>query len=117
MRGKLGGLFSPDISELEKFIPEDSTNFSIFVQALVGPIEGKGEESFDFTICTSEWLKDKYSGEIVFLRNLILVDHFDFKKIKERVEDLVRSLSGKDWNDFAIQLSRYGHWEFENYRQ
>lgn len=116
MIGKIKGIHSPDTSELESFHPDNADNFSILIQVLVGTDENEGGESFDFIVCTSDWLKEKYRGEIAFLRNLILVDQFNYEDIKNRIEKLVQSISGNDWNDYAVKLSRYGAWEFEDYR-
>jgi hypothetical protein len=109
------GIHSPDC-DLKTYIPDDLEDFSIFVQVFFGPKDAEGCESFDFTICTSKWLQKKYGGEAAFLRNLVLVSNFNYDLLVDKFKKLAASMSGKDWNEIGTKLSRFGRWEFEDYR-
>ena len=53
MRAQLKSLdLDPDPATL----PGDSAEFALLARMLVGPADGSGEESFDITVCTPEWL-------------------------------------------------------------
>lgn len=53
MRAVLRGFqLDPDPATL----PSDPAEFFRLAQLLVGPADGPGEESFDVTVCTPEWL-------------------------------------------------------------
>jgi hypothetical protein len=55
-------LLSPD----PRTLPGDPAEFAFGVQLLVGPADGPGEESFDLTVCSPEWLAGRCrSGELV----------------------------------------------------
>jgi hypothetical protein len=54
MRAVLRGFCSSDIEQLDGHRPDDPECFQIHVTAFIGPAEGRGEEMFDFTVCTAE---------------------------------------------------------------
>ena len=118
MRAAIREFFSPDVSGLEGWIPPDPTCFGILLQVFIGPLGGQGYESFDFVVCTPEWLRRKYGDDgVILCRHYILVFEFNLKRIAARIESLVASVEGGDWNEIASKLARYGHWEFEDYTE
>ncbi|WP_366097976.1 Imm8 family immunity protein [uncultured Bartonella sp.] len=56
MRAILKRLYSPDIYNLESYIPPEEENFCFLLQAMIGPLGGDGEESFDIEVFTPMWL-------------------------------------------------------------
>lgn len=48
-------ILSPD----PKTLAEDPASFVFGVQMLVGPADGPGEESFELTVCSPEWLAER----------------------------------------------------------
>lgn len=58
----------PDPSTL----PADAAAFSLHVRMIVGPSDSPGEESFDVTVCTPEWLAEacRKAGGIYNARHL-----------------------------------------------
>jgi hypothetical protein len=63
-------------------LPEDPAAFSLLARLIVGPVDGQGEESFDITVCTPEWLAEacRTVGGIYDARHHIVVNHDDFDK-------------------------------------
>ena len=49
MRAKLKGLHSPDIDNLENW-SSGKKPFGFLLQAMIGPGDGPGEESFNLTV-------------------------------------------------------------------
>jgi Immunity protein 8 len=55
-------LLSPD----PRTLSGDPASFAFGVQLLIGPAGGLGEESFELTVCSPEWLAERCkSGEPV----------------------------------------------------
>ncbi len=116
MRAAIRRLHSPDVHDLEAWTPADEGCFGFLVQAIVGPRDGAGEESFDFTVCSPEWLAQMHGRDAAVLgRHHILLFAFDFGKVRDRIESVVNSAEGRDWREVANQIARHGKWEFEDY--
>jgi hypothetical protein len=52
---ELKRLYSPDVQDLRTWVP-GSREFGILVQILAGSEGSHGEESFDITLCTPDWI-------------------------------------------------------------
>lgn len=117
MRAVIRRFHSPDADDLETWAPPDPECFGLLVQALVGPLDGEGEESFDFIVCNPEWLRRKGGSDAAVLgRHHLLLFEYDFEKIREAIESVVCSAEGQDWREVAMLIARHGRWEFEDYR-
>ena len=117
MRAELKTLYSLDVPDLEAWQPEDPECFALNVRAIIGPEGSEGEESFDVTICTAAWLAQEPPPKgFEFLHSRILVERWQYETVKRALGDLCVHTSGKNWIDIANRLSRYMHWEFDDYR-
>ena len=115
MKASLRYLHSPDLSDLEHAAPPDPENFCILLQAMIGPEDGKGEESFDFLLCTPKWLMDDLGAKAhLWGRHYLLVPRYDFASILKAVTTLCSDVEAPDWKSTAAIISRYGKWEFED---
>ncbi|HVK37691.1 MAG TPA: immunity 8 family protein [Candidatus Kapabacteria bacterium] len=116
MNARFVHLFSMDGDDLSGYVPTDSRNFCLAMRLIAGPAGGEGEESFDFRVCTPDWLSASLtSGEIRLLRHILLVDEYNYSKTYRFVSDFVESCTGEGWDVIAEKLSRLGYWEFEDY--
>ena len=113
IRAELKRLYSTHIVDLENFRPNGPFGFS--VQAIVGPAGGKGEESFDFTLCTPEWLASHMSASIAPGRHFLFVNNFNYSALENYVRDFCYSCEGASWHAVAEKVGRLGKWEFEDY--
>ena len=117
MKPVVKSIFSSDIDDLINFIPDKDNNFCIQVRAIVGPDNGEGEESVDFEICTPLWLKQKYGPDNVITgSDKLIVFRYDYKSIKAKITRLLESCEGDTWENCGNQMSKFGLWEFENYK-
>ena len=117
MRAKIRSILSLDVDHLASWIPA-SEKWSLGLRMMVGPDGRPGEEAFDLTICSLPWLADRVRAEgLVDGRHLLVVDAFNWPVISAFVEERVRQASGATWADVALKLSRFGHWEFEDYEE
>lgn len=116
MNATIRRFHSPDVSDLNSWTPPDPTCFGFLLQVLVGPQDAEGEESFDFVVCTPDWLRERRGEQAVVLgRHHILLFEYDFERIKKALTEIVGKASGESWPDVASKIARYGRWEFEDY--
>lgn len=110
-------LHSPDVVNLETFLPADPNCFSFLLQAMFGPEGSEGEESFDILVCTPGWLASEVARKgLVDGRHHLVVDNFDLAQIRSFLVVYARNCASKTWPEAATKLSRLGKWEFEDYR-
>jgi hypothetical protein len=115
MQAEIRYLHTPDIDPAT-FTPDDPERFAFLVQMIAGPAGEKGEESFDFEVCTPGWLHERASREgPVNGRHHLIIDTFNWPALRSYFQQLVTRCQGQDWHEIAAKLSRYGHWEFEDY--
>lgn len=119
MRAALRRLHSPDSPEgIEHYAPADPSDFSILVQALVGPAGSEGEESFNFLVMSPAALAREITSRdgYAFLRHRLVLNEWNRVTVEQAISDLVRRTEGADWHEIGVKLSRFGAWEFEDYR-
>ncbi|HEY4062999.1 MAG TPA: immunity 8 family protein [Puia sp.] len=118
MVSEVKSMISPDILDFNAYFPDDCKSFSFLIQVMVGPKGENSSESFAMEVCTPNWLNDhREEYESVIGKGKLIVFKFDLPNILSRIEKIFDGCTGKDWNEIAINLSRYGHWEFENYQE
>lgn len=108
--------YSPDApaADLSTWSPPTG-EFGVLIQSFVG-IEGdRGEESFEFRICTPGWLSHRLQqAPYVLGHHHIIVSSWDFTVIESLLREIVRQSSADDWDGVVRKLSRYGRWEFQD---
>ncbi len=116
MRAKLKRLHSPDIQDLENWSPGDQY-FGFLLQAMIGPDDGDGEESFSLTVCTADWFRDHCMGHGIRLGSqTLLVVKYDYTSIKRFLERAAQRVEADNWRSLAQRLSWLGEWEFADYQ-
>ena len=109
-----------------EFQPEPSTlsgdpaEFSFVARLVIGPSDAPGEESFDVTVCTPEWLSaaSRRAGGIYDARHHVVVnlDEFNQRALREWLTSRVHDAEADNWPQFGQLLGRLGQWEFEDYQ-
>ena len=118
MNAELKRVHSPDIQDLEQFVPESPDKFGFLLQAMIGPKDMDGEESFDIEVCTPKWLEERYDLEdVVIGRHHLIVREYNYGRLVKAIENFISQCSGKNWNEVAEKVSRLGMWEFEDYTE
>lgn len=117
-RAELRDIDSIDLPNMEHAAPADPESFCIPVRAYVGPIGEAGEESFDMLVCTPRWLSEHpdVSGYL-FPRHYLIVWRYDYRLIRQAIEDLCSSAGEASWQVVAAHLGQYAYWEFEGYTE
>jgi hypothetical protein len=118
MHAKVRAFHSPDVPDLQAYVPPDPTSFGFLVQILVGPHDGKGEESFDVIVCTPGWLAQRYEHDrLVLLHAHVLVQEYRYEYIDRDLRARVETTSGATWTEIATKLARFAGWEFDGYQE
>ena len=100
-------------------LPGEAVKFAFAVRLILGPAEGPGEESFDLTVCSPEWLAARARQEgFIDGRHHVIVDAatFDQADLQRWLDQRVSSVEASTWPEVGLKLARIGHWEFEDYR-
>jgi hypothetical protein len=117
MQAVLKGLHSSDVADVEAYMPNEVDNFGFVLRAMIGPLDGEGEESFDIIICTPKWLLEKYGpSDILLGLHKLIVFKYDYRRVREFIEKFLMRCSGDTWEEVAQKVSLLGQWEFEGYR-
>lgn len=119
MRAELKGLDTADAEggELVGFCPEDAEHFALGVAASIGPAGEDGAELFQFEVCSPSWLASQSLPKgFAFQRHTLLLERWDPQLVERAIRDLCLRTEGEGWAQIAGKLSRYGLWEFEDYR-
>lgn len=112
-------LRSVDLQPEPASLPADAEEFWFLARVYAGPSDGPGEESFDVTVCSPEWLAARCrEGGVIDARHHLVVDveQFDQRALRSWLEARVRAVSGENWTQVGEKLGRLGFWEFEDYR-
>ncbi len=121
MHARLHLLDSPDLAPdtLDSYQPPVPDSFGILCRAEIGPDDSDGHEAFYVTVCSPRWLAWATMTEnakgFEFVRHRLAVDRWDPSLFRRAISDLCIHTSGESWPDVAVKLSRYLHWEFEDY--
>ncbi|MFD3444623.1 Imm8 family immunity protein [Microbacteriaceae bacterium 4G12] len=116
MRAVVSRVYSPDI-DLENYLPADPSYAGGFIQLLVSPSGGDGEESFGLMVCTPTWAATwiQEHGPIVG-RHWYFVLHWNTRVLLAELSRLVEAEEAPTWDELAMRIGRIGHWEFEDYK-
>jgi len=110
-------LHSPDVRDLGSYVPEDRRRFGFLVQLMAGPSDSEGEESFDFILCSPEWLAQELRpNDVLIGRHHLIVREYNYGAVLRFLEDYCKQCVGNTWEEVALQLGRLGKWEFEDYQ-
>jgi hypothetical protein len=118
MRSEVKSILAESDDFNKDFHPDDIYNFNFLLRILVGPKGENAQESFDIEVCSTKWIEENLNDDEVMLgRHTIIMKDYNFKSLKKRVFKLFDSKTGDNWRDIAKYLSRYAHWEFEDYKE
>lgn len=116
MKCELRRLHSPDVHALDQFAPVDPSEFGVLIQAMIGPVDGVGEEAFDFVACSPAWLRRRLEGQYRWGHGLLILREYDYELICSAIRKLCASIEGSSWQEIGAQLARVMLWEFDGYR-
>jgi Immunity protein 8 len=108
---------SPDIEDLEQYVPADPGNFGFALLLMVGPQGDKGEEQFQLHVVTPEWLERRYRADgPVVGRNMLIAFEYDWPRIERYLRRQVAGCTGESWTEVATKIGRFALWEFDDWQ-
>ena len=117
MRAALKRLHSPDVDDLEHYMPMDPAEFGFLVQMMVGPEDDRSEESFDFVVCSPKWLQHRLREEPLMGRHYLFIREYNYHRLVDFLRAYCRNCVAATWPEVASKLGRLGKWEFEDYSE
>ena len=100
--------------KLEDWRPEDKKLVRLFVTIDIGMKGVIGTNLFWLEICTAAFAKE--NGTKNKKPYVLIVDEFDWLKIKPMIVSRVRSCERNDWDSSVAELRKHFHWEYETKR-
>jgi hypothetical protein len=83
---------------------------------MIGPVDGKGEDSFDVLVCSPQWIaRELQTGEYLWGRSTLLIAEYSYETLERAILMLCHRVEGHSWSAVAEKLNRWSSWEFEDY--
>jgi hypothetical protein len=103
--------------DIDSFRPEISENFWYTICIGIGPSDIEGCHDFVFYVGTPRAFDHKIQNEgPMWGRHYMIVNHFDASEIRAAIEKKVAECARPTFEETALVLSRFFHWEFEDYQ-
>jgi len=110
--------YSPDIEgKLSDWKPNRLEEVYFLLQFDVGISGSDVADTYDILISTPEALGARDEEFFIEDRNLLVVKKYDWKKIKSKLCEIVKSCHSNDLIEMQWKLQRYFHWEYEDYKE
>jgi hypothetical protein len=97
----------------------DPASFVTTARLLVGPEGGPGEETYELTICTPEWLAEacRKAGGIYDPRHHLVVSGaaFDERRLRRWLATRMEETQADTWSEVAERVGHFAYWDFEDY--
>jgi hypothetical protein len=113
--------------EFDRWEPPNVESFLTFWTAYIASSDDGVPDAFDFTVCTPDqlpvlWRQERDEiqefgspgeHEFISLHGVFVMERWDARTVRSRVERLCDDARGPDWNLVAAQLSSQLRWEFD----
>ena len=107
--------YSSDV-DVDSYESPDPANDGVFLRMIIGDDQGRGEESFDVTVCTVRWLASQVMVEgPVFSRAYLLMPEVDLPAAMTFLRSEISKIQGATWEAVANEIAKFSIWEFDNY--
>lgn len=113
---EIKGIFLVDFGDFGEFAPEDPSDFCVDLRVMIGPQHQDAAESFNFTVCSPEWIKKECAADgFIWRWDVLIVNEYNRIEIKKIIEKFIARSAAPTWLQVAEQISRRSNWEFDNY--
>ncbi len=114
---EIQNFFSSDIDEIENWKPQNDSDVYYNLEIEIGEKDEVGGNLFQIEVGTPEGVRkcrESISG-IFSDRNLLLVDQYSWRVVKQRLIEIVNHCAASNWEETVTRLQRYFLWEYEDY--
>jgi hypothetical protein len=112
----LQGFFSSDVENLNGFRPSSLADIYFPLELSIGVKGEKAADLFQILVTSPEALRKRAKTNIYGPgRHCLIVFEYDWPAIKAYLEELVLKCAADTWEEVTQKLSRYFHWEYEDY--
>jgi hypothetical protein len=117
MKAEIKYLNSPDIYDLELYIPKEKDNFGFLLELEIGILNKEGGDLFNVMVCTPKWFSENYkSVKIIFGLHFIFMFEYEYTILYNMILNYINNIEEETWDGIALKLSYLGKWEFEDYK-
>jgi hypothetical protein len=110
------------VDDVASYRPKDENRFAVQLSLLVGTPENDFGDTFEIIVCSPRWLLENLdahwpayrlgSGAVLPGRDLWLMKHWDYDRVKQSVNQILGSVTAETWDDLANWLGRHLSWEY-----
>jgi len=94
---------------------EDYDDFSISVEADIGPENEMGAETFTFHVTSPKRLSHMgMAGEIQLGRGLLIMNEYNYEHVKQRIATLLKGCTRDTWSEVSMTIAKYARWEYDD---
>jgi len=105
------GYFSSDFDPIDKWIPNDVSRVSIFIDVYLGPDIKPSGEYFTINVVTNKM----FECGVTVNKYQCVLDQYDWDSVKKWVGEVTAKCDGNNWAEMADKLSHFMLWEFQSY--
>jgi Immunity protein 8 len=115
------GYWSSDIDRVSQWEPKHNSEVFFVLQFDIGLKGLPGSNSFQALFATREGLAARVERHIPLdadsCRILYLIEDYSWSKVEEIILATVEKCRRDSWEESVAALSKYFHWEYENYEK
>lgn len=113
---ELRDLSSSNVASIEKWRPNSLEQVFISLDLEIGLKGETASNMFHVKVATPEALRSRQHEYVIARNRTLVIDEFDFKKLREAIQEIMQSCSKQTWEESCICLQRFFQWEYEDYR-
>ncbi|RYV01200.1 hypothetical protein SOPP22_16735 [Shewanella sp. OPT22] len=100
-----------DYDPIESHEFDDNFDVTFWMNFTIGLSNSVGGDNFLVRIATYNNIELTES-----IDHTILLDEYSFPQVLSEVDDLLSKCQGNNWEEISSKLSKYMHWEFQDYQ-
>jgi hypothetical protein len=105
----LEDMWSPDLDPPSSGLPDDLSDFDVFMHMSLNEVGTSGAEVFSFQVMSPSALARTAPGR--FLSHVLVLEQFSWNQIQTHLEKLLRHTRGcSTWDCVLLTLSSYVHY-------